>query len=69
MALRWNDNLLRGVTAMSNDGLAGLDAKAVRETLLAAADAAATLTLAGFRTPLAVENKWTTGFDPVTAAD
>jgi histidinol phosphatase-like enzyme (inositol monophosphatase family) len=49
--------------------LAGLDAEAVRATLLAAADAAAERTLAGFRTPLAVENKWETGFDPVTAAD
>ncbi len=54
---------------MSKDQLAGLDAALVRETMLAAADAAARLTLAGFRTPLAVDNKWTTGFDPVTAAD
>ena len=54
---------------MSDTGLAGLDREAVRSTLLAAADAAAERTLAGFRTPLAVENKWDTGFDPVTAAD
>ena len=54
---------------MGNEGLAGLDADELRNTLLAAADAAAALTLAGFRTPLAVENKWETGFDPVTAAD
>ena len=40
------------------DALAGLDAAAVRATLLAAAEAAAERTLAGFRTPLAVENKW-----------
>ncbi len=49
--------------------LGGLSADLVRQTMLAAADAAATKTLAGFRTPLAVENKWETGFDPVTEAD
>ena len=38
----------------------GLDAELVRTTLLEAADAAAALTLAGFRTPLAVDNKWPT---------
>ncbi len=54
---------------MTDDALAGLDPVTVRATLLAAAEAAATHTLAGFRTPLAVENKWQTGFDPVTAAD
>ena len=54
---------------MNNPGLGGLDPELVRKTMLAAADAAATHTLAGFRTPLAVENKWQTGFDPVTAAD
>jgi histidinol phosphatase-like enzyme (inositol monophosphatase family) len=54
---------------MSNPGLGGLDPDLVRKTMLAAADAAAARTLAGFRTPLAVENKWQTGFDPVTAAD
>ena len=54
---------------MTDATLAGLDVDAVRATLLAAADAAAERTLAGFRTPLAVENKWETGFDPVTAAD
>src|SRR3569833_4655300 len=54
---------------MSDTGLAGLDAELVRTTMLEAADAAATRTLAGFRTPLAVENKWESGFDPVTAAD
>jgi histidinol phosphatase-like enzyme (inositol monophosphatase family) len=47
----------------------GIDGALVRETLLAAADAAARHTLAGFRTPLAVDNKWEIGFDPVTAAD
>ena len=54
---------------MTDGQLAGLDVEAVRSALLAAADAAAERTLAGFRTPLAVENKWETGFDPVTAAD
>ena len=54
---------------MSDTSLWGLDAELVRATLLEAADAAAEKTLAGFRTPLAVENKWQTGFDPVTAAD
>ena len=47
----------------------GLDPVVVRSTMLAAAHAASELTLKGFRTPLAVENKWETGFDPVTAAD
>ena len=54
---------------MTDNGLAGLDPELVRTTMLEAAEAAATRTLAGFRTPLAVENKWDTGFDPVTAAD
>lgn len=54
---------------MSDFGLAGLDPQLVQEAMLEAADAAATRTLAGFRTPLAVENKWESGFDPVTAAD
>jgi len=54
---------------MSDTSLFGLDADLVRATLLEAADSAAERTLAGFRTPLAVENKWETGFDPVTAAD
>ena len=47
----------------------GLDTHLVRTTLLAAAGAASRLTLGGFRTELAVENKWQSGFDPVTAAD
>ena len=41
----------------------------VRRTLLEAADAAAIETMPRFRTKLAVENKWTVGFDPVTEAD
>jgi histidinol phosphatase-like enzyme (inositol monophosphatase family) len=69
MRLHWNDNLACGAFSMTDARLGGLDLEAVRNTLLAAADAAAERTLAGFRTPLAVENKWETGFDPVTAAD
>ena len=69
MQLHWNDNLASGTLSMTDAALAGLDLEVVRATLLAAADAAAERTLAGFRTPLAVENKWETGFDPVTAAD
>src|SRR3569623_302948 len=68
MALHKNDNLLRSRN-MPESGLKGLDPDLVRATLLEAADAAAAKTLAGFRTPLAVENKWESGFDPVTAAD
>ena len=49
--------------------LGGLDKSLVRDGLIEAAGAAARRTLAGFRTPLAVENKWESGFDPVTAAD
>jgi histidinol phosphatase-like enzyme (inositol monophosphatase family) len=69
MRLRWNDNLACGACSMTDARLGGLALEAVRNTLLAAADAAAERTLAGFRTPLAVENKWATGFDPVTTAD
>jgi len=58
-----------GTISMKNPSLGGLDADLVRQTLLDAADAAAGKTLAGFRTNLAVENKWQTGFDPVTEAD
>jgi histidinol phosphatase-like enzyme (inositol monophosphatase family) len=54
---------------MSSANLGGLDPDLVRRTMLDAADAAATKTLAGFRANLAVENKWESGFDPVTAAD
>ncbi|MEO6395416.1 MAG: histidinol-phosphatase [Devosia sp.] len=54
---------------MTKSRLAGLDPEAVRRTLLDAATAASVPTLSGFRTPLAVENKWSSGFDPVTAAD
>ncbi|KKC41041.1 inositol monophosphatase [Devosia epidermidihirudinis] len=46
-----------------------LDLAKIEATLLAAADAAATRTLPLFRTPLAVDNKLSEGFDPVTEAD
>ena len=45
------------------------DAGEIETTLLEAAAAAAALTLPKFRQGIAVDNKWTTGFDPVTAAD
>lgn len=54
---------------MPNQNLAGLDANLVRQTLLDAAAAAATHTMPGFRTALAVDNKLDAGFDPVTDAD
>jgi len=47
----------------------GLDLQAIVETLEQAAEAAAAETLPRFRQPLAVDNKWETGFDPVTEAD
>lgn len=46
-----------------------IDLAKVEATLLAAADAAAAHTLPLFRTTLAVDNKYTIGFDPVTEAD
>jgi histidinol phosphatase-like enzyme (inositol monophosphatase family) len=46
-----------------------IDLAKVEATLLAAAEAAATCTLPLFRTPLAIDNKYTVGFDPVTEAD
>ncbi len=54
---------------MSNSILAGLDTNLVRQTLLDAAAAAATHTMPRFRTPMAVDNKFVVGFDPVTDAD
>ncbi|RUT34469.1 histidinol-phosphatase [Arsenicitalea aurantiaca] len=54
---------------MSDTSLSALGASDVRETLLAAAAAAATHTLPRFRTALTVDNKWEEGFDPVTDAD
>jgi histidinol phosphatase-like enzyme (inositol monophosphatase family) len=46
-----------------------LDLAKVEATLLAAAAAAAAHTLPLFRTPLAIDNKFAVGFDPVTEAD
>lgn len=46
-----------------------LDLAKIEATLLAAADAAAARTLPLFRTSLAVDNKLSQGFDPVTEAD
>ncbi|GLQ56943.1 histidinol-phosphatase [Devosia nitrariae] len=53
--------------AMPPAGLVDFDA--VEKVLHRAAEAAASVTLRLFRTPLAVENKWQAGFDPVTEAD
>ena len=49
--------------------LAGLPPDLVRQTLLDAAEIAATKSLPRFRTALVVDNKEAIGFDPVTAAD
>lgn len=46
-----------------------IDLAKIEATLLQAADAAAAHTLPLFRTSLAVDNKFTVGFDPVTEAD
>ncbi|MDP1732267.1 MAG: histidinol-phosphatase [Devosia sp.] len=54
---------------MNDTPLASLDPAAVRKTLLDAADLAAAMTLPRFRQGIAVDNKWTEGFDPVTEAD
>jgi histidinol phosphatase-like enzyme (inositol monophosphatase family) len=54
---------------MNDTLLGGLDAATVRKTLLDAADLGAAMTLPRFRQGIAVDNKWTDGFDPVTEAD
>lgn len=46
-----------------------IDLAKVEATLLLAAEAAAAHTLPLFRTTLAIDNKYTVGFDPVTEAD
>lgn len=46
-----------------------LDIAKIQTTLLAAADAAAAVTLPLFRTDLGIDNKLAAGFDPVTEAD
>ena len=55
--------------SMANEQLGGLNPAAIRETLLAAAAAAAVETLPRFRTSMAVDNKFIIGFDPVTDGD
>ena len=54
---------------MTNSPLGGLDTELVSRTLLDAAEIAAEHTLPRFRSGLAVDNKLTEGFDPVTEAD
>lgn len=49
--------------------LGDLSIDLVRQTLLDAAEIAAAITLPRFRQGIAVDNKWTDGFDPVTEAD
>ena len=46
-----------------------IDLAKIEATLLAAAEAASRQTLPLFRTTLAIDNKYTIGFDPVTEAD
>lgn len=48
---------------------AGLTDEAIAQTLIAGAEAARASTLSRFRTHLAVDNKFSVGFDPVTEAD
>lgn len=52
-----------------SSSLGGLSPDLVRQTLLDAAEIAATKSLPHFRTRLAVDNKDAVGFDPVTVAD
>lgn len=54
---------------MTDTSLGGLAADLVRSTLLDAAEIAAAVTLPRFRKDIAVDNKWSVGFDPVTEAD
>lgn len=54
---------------MPDTPLAGLAFDTVRQTLLDAAEIAASRTLPRFRSALAVDNKEESGFDPVTEAD
>ena len=54
---------------MTEQQLGGIESAAIRDTLLAAALAAAGETLPRFRTTLAVDNKYAVGFDPVTDGD
>ena len=54
---------------MNDPRLGGLDADLIRNTLLDAAEIAASITLPRFRQGISVDNKWAVGFDPVTEAD
>lgn len=54
---------------MNDTHLGGLDRQSVERMLIDAAEIAAAITLPRFRSGLAVDNKETTGFDPVTEAD
>ena len=54
---------------MNDTPLGGLDTALVRQTLLDAADIAASRTLPRFRQAFTVDNKLAGGFDPVTEAD
>ncbi|HEY4202407.1 MAG TPA: histidinol-phosphatase [Devosiaceae bacterium] len=60
---------LQATSLADPQGLGGIPAESVLQTLLDAAAVAAAETMPRFRTSLAVENKWSTGFDPVTEAD
>tara|TARA_A100001391_G_scaffold87590_1_gene58028 strand:- start:1794 stop:2615 length:822 start_codon:yes stop_codon:yes gene_type:complete len=55
--------------SMTISSPAGLTDQTIAETLIAGADAARPSTLGRFRTQLAVDNKFSVGFDPVTEAD
>jgi histidinol phosphatase-like enzyme (inositol monophosphatase family) len=57
------------INSQSTEAARLIDLEAVETVLHEAAEAAAAVTLKLFRTPLAVENKWQVGFDPVTEAD
>ena len=54
---------------MNDTHLGGLDRQSVERMLIDAAEIAATITLPRFRSGLAVDNKESAGFDPVTEAD
>jgi histidinol phosphatase-like enzyme (inositol monophosphatase family) len=54
---------------MNSSALGGLSPDLIRQTLLDAAEIAASKSLPRFRKPIAVDNKETEGFDPVTEAD
>src|SRR5690606_28115747 len=57
------------MTVTTTAPLGDLSADLVRQTLLDAAEIAAAITLPRFRQGIAVDNKSSVGFDPVTEAD